>query len=172
MATRHRSRSIRGIAQLSAVPNKEPSMSRSVLSSLVAALMLSSAVSATAAENGDKAEKTEPATVAAPVLDAWAHERAPASSALKVLYGSYGVLQGMDVYSTTVALRGGAREANPLMQTHMGQAMAFKAVMGLSTYYAVNKLSKKNRTGAIVTMAILNGVTAAIVANNMKNSRR
>jgi hypothetical protein len=50
--------------------------------------------------------------------------------------------------------------------------VAIKAALGVTTYYMVNKMSKKNRKGAIVTMAILNGVTAAVVANNLKNSRR
>jgi uncharacterized protein DUF5658 len=153
-------------------------MSRSVVISLAAALMLSSAVSVAAADNADrtdkaeKTENTEPRAASAPALDSWAYERPSSSPALKVLYGSYGVLQGLDVYSTSAALRGGAREANPLMDTHAGHAIAFKAAIGLSTYYAVNKLSKKNRKAAIVTIAILNGVTAAVVANNMKNSRR
>jgi hypothetical protein len=91
---------------------------------------------------------------------------------VKALFGSYAVLQGLDLYSTSVALKAGAREANPLMQRSTGQAVAIKAALGVTTYYMVNKMSKKNRKGAIVTMAILNGVTAAVVANNLKNSRR
>ena len=152
-------------------------MSR-LTASLVAALVLSSGVSAAASETADKTtervvEKNEATpTAAAPVLDSWAYERPSSSPALKTLLGTYIVLQGLDIYSTGAARRAGAHEANPVMDRGMMQATAVKAVTGLTTYYFVNRMAKKNRKGAVITMAILNGVTAAVVANNLKNSRR
>lgn len=106
--------------------------------------------------------------------EAWMVDRStrPTSSAVKALFGSYLALQALDVYSTTAALKAGAHEANPIMDTNPAQAMGIKALMGLTTYYTVHKMAKKNRKGAIVTMVILNGVTAAVVANNVKNSRQ
>lgn len=94
------------------------------------------------------------------------------SSVLNVLYGSYFSLQGADVYSTMVARRAGAREINPVMDGNLGQMMAVKAVTGLTTYYAVNRMAKTNKKAAIVTLAILNGVTAAVVVHNLKTPGR
>jgi hypothetical protein len=135
------------------------------------ALVLSG--SPVAAQDAKSASIGDAGLVAPPpaAVEPWMLER-PAPKSLKVLYGSYAALQGLDVYSTAVALKAGAREANPLMDTNTGSAIGLKAAMSLTTYYAVNKLGKKNRKGAVVVMAILNGVTAAVVANNLKNSRR
>lgn len=153
-------------------------MSRSLIASVVVAFTLSSGTPVVASElidttadtSSDKAaETTEPT---APVLDNWNYDRPTLTPALKSLVGTYAVLQGLDVYSTAVARRAGAREVNPVMDGNMGQVIAAKAVSGLVTYYAVQKMAKKNRKGAIITMAIINGVTAAVVANNMRNSRR
>jgi hypothetical protein len=97
-------------------------------------------------------------------------ERREPSAAMKTLFGSYFALQGADVYSTAAAQRSGAHEINPVMDGNLGQVLAVKALTGLTTYYAVNKMAKTNRKAAIVTLAILNGVTAAVVVHNLKNS--
>ena len=94
------------------------------------------------------------------------------SRTLRALYGSYFALQGADVYSTIAARRAGAREVNPVMDGNVGQALAVKAVAGLTTYYAVNRMAKTNKKAAIVTLAILNGVTAAVVAHNLNTAGR
>ena len=91
------------------------------------------------------------------------------SAAMKTLFSSYFALQGADVYSTAVARRSGAREVNPVMDGNLGQVLAVKAIAGFTTYYAVNKIARNNRKAAIVTLAILNGVTAAVVVHNVKN---
>jgi hypothetical protein len=47
--------------------------------------------------------------------------------------------------------------------------MAVKAGVAASTILLAEKMWKRgNRTGAIATMLIVNGVTAAVVANNYK----
>ncbi|HWK11853.1 MAG TPA: DUF5658 family protein [Vicinamibacterales bacterium] len=108
-------------------------------------------------------------------LPEWAQDEAPAqssSAAVKTLYGSYGVLQGLDMYSTIVARQRGAVEANPLMKTGFTRAAGFKALMGASTMLAVKAIEKKNKKAAIITMIALNSVTAVVVANNVRNARR
>jgi hypothetical protein len=92
---------------------------------------------------------------------------------LPALYGTYAVLQAMDVMSTKKALTAGAREANPVMKSgNMGTTLAIKAASGAATFYFVEKAWKKNRVGAIVLMAAINGASAAIVARNNHNAGR
>jgi O-antigen ligase len=50
-----------------------------------------------------------------------------------------------------------------------GAMMAVKAGVAASTIFLAEKMWKRgNRAGAIATMLIVNGVTAAVVANNYK----
>jgi hypothetical protein len=97
-------------------------------------------------------------------------ERRP--SVLPALYASQIALQALDAHSTYSALNKGAREANPLMKDvvgNKGAMMAVKAGVAASTILLAEKMWKKgNRAGAIATMLIVNGVTAAVVANNYK----
>lgn len=147
-------------------------MSRSLIASLFIAALVTIATPAAAQESVPAIAQTESLTQSAPLVLEMRMIEPPVPTSVKALFGSYTVLQGLDIYSTSMALRRGAREANPLMPTSMGQAIAFKAAMNLTTYYAVNKMSRNNRKAAIVTMVILNAVTAGVVANNMKNARR
>lgn len=106
-----------------------------------------------------------------PSVDLWAPLQTPKRPiALSALYGTYGVLQALDVVSTRRALASGARESNPLMNDgHLGTMIAVKAAAGASTIYFTEKLWKKNRVGAVIVMAALNGATAAIVARNHRH---
>jgi hypothetical protein len=61
---------------------------------------------------------------------------------------------------------------NPIMDGGSMQMWGVKAATGVGTYFAVRSIAKKSRKGAIVTMLVLNGVTAAVAANNLKNARR
>ena len=93
--------------------------------------------------------------------------------ALPVLYGTYAVLQGLDVMSTKKAIAAGATEANPAMRGgNMGTTVAIKAAAGAATIFLAEKTWKKNRVGAVVLMAVLNGASAAVVAHNNRNARR
>lgn len=97
------------------------------------------------------------------------------SKALPVLFGTYAALQVLDVQSTTAAVRHGAVEANPMvgsMSQSTGQFLAYKAATTALTYAVVKTIEKKSKKAAVVTMVALNGVTAAVVATNMKNARR
>jgi hypothetical protein len=97
------------------------------------------------------------------------------SKVLPVLFGTYAALQVLDVKSTTAAVRNGAVEANPMvgsMSQSTGQFLAYKAATTAVTYAVVKTIEKKSKKAAVVTMVVLNGVTAAVVANNVKNARR
>jgi hypothetical protein len=95
-------------------------------------------------------------------------------AALMAMYASLGALQAMDVYSTRRALAAGGTELNPVMRTsagHSGAMLAAKAVATAGSVFFTERAWKKNRKGAMVLMAVMNGVTAAVVANNLKNAR-
>jgi hypothetical protein len=116
---------------------------------------------------------TEAAAAAADPLPAWAVDRPQQRpAALQVLYGSYAALQVADIVSTRRALAAGATEANPLMKSAAGSSgamLAVKAASAAGTIYLAERTWKKHRTGAIVLMAILNGVSAAVVAHNARH---
>jgi hypothetical protein len=81
----------------------------------------------------------------------------------------------LDVHSTHVGLSSGrAREVNPLLRdvAHNPAALiAVKAASGIVVIYATEKLGKRNRKAAILTMIGVNAVTAAIVAHNYRQGR-
>jgi hypothetical protein len=58
------------------------------------------------------------------------------------------------------------------MDGSYAKGMAFKAAMSASTMLATRAMAKKNKKAAVVTMILVNGVTAAVVANNVRNARR
>lgn len=91
---------------------------------------------------------------------------------LPALYASQIALQALDAHSTYAAINRGAHEANPLMKgivKNKGAMMAVKAGVAASTILLAEKMWKRgNRVGAIATMLVVNGVTAAVVANNYK----
>jgi len=94
--------------------------------------------------------------------------------ALPILYSSLGALQALDVYSTRRALNAGGREVNPLMASaaaRSGTMLAVKAISTATSIYFTERAWRKNRKGAVVLMALINGVTAAVVARNLRNAR-
>lgn len=118
------------------------------------------------------ANAAKSADVSSPNL--WAIARSPRRPvALAALYGTYGTLQALDVVSTRRAIATGAQERNPLMKNgNMAAMVAVKAAAGASTIYFAERMWKKNRVGAVIVMAALNGATAAVVAHNQRNVRR
>lgn len=94
--------------------------------------------------------------------------------ALPVLYATFGALQMADAYSTRRAINTGAVEVNPLMKKAAGNSgtmYAVKAASAAGSIYLAERLWKKNRKGAVILMAVVNGVTAAVVAKNLQNAR-
>jgi hypothetical protein len=152
----------------------------------VCALILAATMTSPTGDEGRTVHPVEqiPAPItaaisAAPALDAapeaWMFDRKvsrPAS--VKVLYGTLGVLQALDVYSTQRALANGGSEINPIVNRASGNQAAMIAVKAVSTatsIYFAERAWKKNKKGAVVLMAIVNGVTAAVVARNLRNAR-
>lgn len=94
--------------------------------------------------------------------------------ALVPLYVSFAALQALDVQSTRTALDRGGREANPVMAGVVGSPVAFvalKAATGAAVIYASEKMRRRSRVGALVTMAALNGLYATIVMHNYAAAR-
>jgi hypothetical protein len=94
--------------------------------------------------------------------------------ALVALYASFVALQVADGVSTFKAIDAGGVEANPTMKAltaNKAGFFAFKAGASLASVYMTERLWKKNRKAAIVSMVVLNSVYATIVAHNAKIAR-
>ena len=104
----------------------------------------------------------------------WLDDRAPRPAALPMLYASLGAFHALDIYSTRQALAAGATEVNPALRASAGSTGAMLAVKALSaagSIYFTERAWKKNRKGAVVLMALVNGVTAAVAVHNLRNAR-
>lgn len=104
----------------------------------------------------------------------WMTDGPARPKALTPMYATLGVLQALDVYSTRRAIAGGSGEVNPVMRDAAQSSAGMMAVKALSTagsIYFAERAWKKNRKGAMILMAAINGVTAAVVANNLRNAR-
>ena len=143
---------------------------------ILAAIFVSFAIPAAAGERSGN-----PVAPSQAVADAWAKEarerarvesRRPSSKTVNVLAASYGVLQGLDMYSTVIARSRGAREVNPLMNTGYAQASVLKAVMTTTTILATKRLEKRNKKAAVATLVAMNVVTGIVVSTNFKNAQR
>jgi hypothetical protein len=117
---------------------------------------------------------TNAAKASEPTVTLWTLSQTPKRPGmLPVLYGTYAGLQVMDIVSTRKAIAAGAREANPLMpQGGMAATVGIKAASGVGMVFVAEKMWKKHRTGAIVLMAAMNGVSAAVVSHNNRNAAR
>jgi Domain of unknown function (DUF5658) len=95
----------------------------------------------------------------------------PPSSLLAGLHVSFGVLQAMDLYSTTRGLRGGLIEINPLMRPagpHPLAIGAVKTAVGVSTIFLTRRIARRHRVLAIATMAAVNTAFAVVVTHNVR----
>jgi hypothetical protein len=100
-------------------------------------------------------------------------ERRPA--ALPAMYATLAALNALDAYSTRRAVGMGAREVNPLMKKAAGSSgtmLAMKALSTAGTIYFTERAWKKNRKGAVILLALVNGTMAAITARNFRNAQR
>lgn len=88
---------------------------------------------------------------------------------LPVLYASLGAMQSWDIYSTSSALKAGAKEANPVAG-NFGSMIGLKAATTAGTIFFAERMWKKNKVAAIAMLAGLNGATAAISMHNMRNA--
>jgi hypothetical protein len=93
---------------------------------------------------------------------------------LASLHATTMVAQMLDVHSTLQALDRGAVETNPVMGGLVKNKAAFvgvKAAMGAGLVLATHKMSKRNRIGAIVMSAAINGVYLYVAHHNYKVAR-
>jgi Domain of unknown function (DUF5658) len=100
-------------------------------------------------------------------------ERRPA--ALPAMYAALGALNALDVYATRRAMHAGAYEGNPLMDRaaeSSGTMLAVKALSTAGTIYFTERAWKKNRKGAVIMMALINGAMAAITIQNLRHAQR
>ena len=108
------------------------------------------------------------ATPATPVV-ASAPPPAHRPPALMPLYVSFATLQGLDIHSTLRAPEFGGRETNPVVGSMLGSPAALvaaKAGMTASIFFVSERLWKRNRAAAVLTMIALNSTYGAIVAHN------
>jgi hypothetical protein len=99
---------------------------------------------------------------------------APSSPALKSLYASTIVMQGLDVHSTLAVVSRGGAEGNPLMAGLVHNKAAFigiKAAVATTTILAARKISKRSKTAAIVTLVAVNSAYALVVSHNYRVAR-
>ena len=91
---------------------------------------------------------------------------------LPALYGASALLQGYDAYSTLTVLKRGGVEVNPMMKGITKSPAAFiglKAGVTLMSIMAAERMWKNhNRVGALVTMAVSNGLMAMVARNNAR----
>ena len=93
-------------------------------------------------------------------------------AALPVLYATLGAMQAWDIYSTSAALRAGAKESNPAVvafAAHTGSMIGLKAATTASTIFFAARLWKTNKVGAVVMMAAITGASAMVSMRNMRN---
>ncbi len=89
-------------------------------------------------------------------------------AALPALYISLAITEALDAYTTRQGLSAGAREANPLMQGGSAGLWTLKAVGTVVPIVLAERMWKKNKAGAIVTMVLANSVMATVAANNAR----
>lgn len=85
------------------------------------------------------------------------------------LSASLAALQIFDIYSTNKGLGQGAREANPMMKDVVGNKATFWTIKAATTALPMviaGKMWKRNKTAAIATLVVANGVSAMVAARN------
>jgi hypothetical protein len=118
------------------------------------------------------ATDADPAGIRFERLIEWRHKFAAwrrTSGGIFPLYASYAALQIVDVHSTNRALDRGGVEANLLMRGVAGSPLPLtlvKASAAASTIYLVERVRRRSRMGAMLTMVGLNSAYAIVVATN------
>jgi hypothetical protein len=111
-----------------------------------------------------------------PVVDErWVDAKPRRPAVLPWLYGSYATFQALDIWTTTRAVAAGARETNVAVASFASNRLAMtsmKVATTTATLYFIERLWRRNRTGAIVVTAALNGVTAFVALHNSRVAQR
>jgi len=89
------------------------------------------------------------------------------------MYLKHAALQGLDALTTFSALSKGHTEANPLLKSgNTALIVGGKIAATTLSVYLTQKLWKRNRKAAIVTMVVTNAILSAAVVNNSAVLRR
>jgi hypothetical protein len=110
-----------------------------------------------------------PASVAAQQVGRAAKLDRP--GALIPLYLTFAGLQALDAHSTWRALDGGARETNPVVRGSLDNPASLVLMKGATAAGVVlltEKLWRRNRTAAVISMIALNSAYATIAAHNYR----
>jgi hypothetical protein len=136
------------------------------LHTLIASLAV--LLAATPAFAGDEAkDKQAPRSMTARAERDETASKRPAL--LLPLYASAGALQALDVYTTSRGLKAGAYEANPAIRRgNVGTTLALKAATTGVSIVMAEKLWRKNKAAAVLTVLATNVIGAAVVANNYR----
>lgn len=100
------------------------------------------------------------------------HER---PAALVPLYLTFAGLQALDVHSTMRAVDAGARESNPMVRGTLGNPTGMflmKSATAAGVVLITEKLWRRNRTAAVISMIALNSAYATIAAHNYRAAGR
>ena len=96
-------------------------------------------------------------------------------AALMPLYGTLAVLEALDVHSTMRRVgSSNGREANPVMVPVVRNGAAFVAVKVSATLGVIwmsEKMWRKHRKAAVVSVFVVNAMMAGVVANNYRVNR-
>lgn len=141
---------------------------------LVAGLALAGSGVAAAAEK-EELRLTQVGSLIVPMAPPAEHApQVERPAMLPALYASLGAMQAWDIYTTRAAVNAGAREGNVAAKPfagHAGAMLGLKAATTAGTIYFAERMWKKNKVGAIVMLAAVNGATAAVALRNMHNVR-
>lgn len=96
-------------------------------------------------------------------------------TALVPLYLAFGGLQALDAHSTLSAVSMGARETNPVVRQTLGNTaglLALKSGASVGVVLLTEKLWRRNRTAAVLTMIAINSAYVTIAAHNYRTAQR
>jgi hypothetical protein len=138
----------------------------------VAALSIST-IAIAAEKDGEQSlvDAANRAAVIAPMSDAVVMKR---PAALPALYVTFAAMQAWDVYSTSRAVKAGASESNPVAAPFVGNPgsmIGLKVMSTVSAIYFTERMWKTNPVKAMLVLAAINGATAMVSMNNMRNAR-
>jgi hypothetical protein len=138
---------------------------------VIASVSISTAAIAAESETMSLPDSTAHAVAAAPVSTTAAITR---PAILPALYTTLAAVQAWDIYSTTLALKAGAKERNPIsapFAANPAALISLKLLSTASTMYFTERMWKTNRVAAVVVLAAINGATAAVSMHNVRNVR-
>ena len=96
-------------------------------------------------------------------------------AALVPLYISFAGLQALDVHSTFAAVNAGGREVNPIVRSTIHSPAGLfllKTGAAAGVVFISEKVWRRNRTAAVITMIGLNSAYLTIAASNYRSIKR